>query len=66
MLGVSFTKDPRAFMSMAAQAIIGLIPILNTLPELTLGIIGVVVFTKMVDKSAIIGKAASAAQGKIK
>ena len=58
ILGVSLTKNPRAFMSMAAQAIIGLIPVLNTLPELTLGVIGVVVFTRMVDKSAVLGKVA--------
>ncbi len=66
MLGISLMKNPRALISMAAQAIIGLIPFLNTLPELTLGVIGVVVFTRMVDKSNTLGKLANMAQGKIK
>jgi hypothetical protein len=66
MLGVSFTKSPKAFFSMAGQAVVGLIPVLNTLPELTLGIIGVVVFTRIVDKSNSLGKLSGLAQTKIK
>ena len=63
---VSFTKDPKNFATMATQAVIGLIPGLDILPELTLGVIGIIVFTRMVDKSNVLAKAANTAQAKIK
>jgi hypothetical protein len=66
MLGVSFTKDPENLAAMATQAMIGLVPGLDILPELTLGVIGIVIFTRMVDKSNILAKAAGVAQTKIK
>ena len=62
MLGVSFAKNPKAFFSMSGQAVIGLIPVINTLPELTLGVIGVVVFTRITDKSNMLGKVAGVAR----
>ena len=61
MLGVSFTKNPKNLAAMGTQALIGLVPILNTLPELTLGVLAVVLITKVEDKSGLLGKAASMA-----
>ena len=49
---------------MGIQAVVGLIPILNTLPELTLGIIAIVLITRDEDKGGLLGKAVSVAQGK--
>lgn len=66
MRGVQFTKDPKNFMAMGIQALIGLMPGLNILPELTLGVLSIVIFTRITDKSNALGKIASAAQGKIK
>jgi hypothetical protein len=65
MLGVEFTKDPKNLTAMATQALIGLIPGLDILPELTLGVVAIVIFTRIVDKSNALGKLAGATQGKI-
>lgn len=64
--GVQFTKDPKNFMAMGIQALIGLTPGLDILPELTLGVLSIVVFTRIVDKSNALAKVAGATQGKIK
>lgn len=66
MLGINITSNPRAFFAMAGQAVIGLIPALNALPELTLGVLGVVILTRITDKSGIMGKAMGALPGKMK
>ena len=66
ILGLGFVKNRKNLTAMGAQAIVGLIPILNTLPELTLGIGAIVFMTWAEDKGGIIGKAAGAAQGKLK
>ena len=66
MRGVQFTKDPKNFMAMGIQALIGLTPGLDILPELTLGVLSIVIFTRTVDKSNTLGKLAGAAQSKIK
>jgi len=65
MLGVSFVKSPKKLAAMGGQAIIGLIPVLNTLPELTVGVLATALMTMAEDKGGIIGKAAGVAQGKI-
>lgn len=54
MLGISFTKKPKNIAAMGTQAILGLIPLINTLPELTLGVASIVLMTWAEDKSAII------------
>lgn len=59
LLGVSFIKSPRKLTAMGVQALAGLIPVLNTLPELTLGVMAVVLITRSEDKGGIIGKAAN-------
>jgi hypothetical protein len=67
--GVTFVKKPKNLAAMGIQAIIGLIPVLNTLPELTLGVLAIVLITRSEDKGGLLGKAAGAAQmaqGKIK
>lgn len=66
MLGISFTKNPKNLAAMGGQALIGLIPVINTLPELTLGVLAVVLITKAEDKGGLLGKAAGMAQGKTK
>jgi hypothetical protein len=66
MLGVSFTKNPKNLAAMGIQAIIGLVPLINTLPELTLGILAIVLMTRAEDKGGLLGKAANLAQTKIK
>lgn len=66
MLGLSFVKKPKNLAAMGIQAFVGLIPVLNTLPELTLGVSIIVFMTMAEDKGGVVGKVASAAQGKIK
>jgi hypothetical protein len=66
MLGVSFVKKPKKLAAMGIQAVVGLIPVLNTLPELTLGILAIVLITRSEDKGGLLGKAAGMTQGKIK
>ena len=66
MLGVSFMKNPKKLAAMGGQAIVGLIPIINTLPELTLGVLITIILTRSEDKGGLLGKAADMAQGKIK
>lgn len=64
MLGLGFVKNPKNLAAMGTQAIVGMVPVLNTLPELTLGITAIVLMTIAEDKGGIIGKAAGAMQGK--
>jgi hypothetical protein len=66
MLGVSFTKNPKNFMAMGIQALVGLTPGLDILPELTLGVLTIVIVTRGEDKGGLLGKAVEMAQGKIK
>jgi hypothetical protein len=65
-LDVSFTKNPKNLAVMVIQALIGLIPILNTLPELTVGVLIIVLLTRAEDKGGMLGKAVSLAEGKMK
>jgi hypothetical protein len=66
MLGVGFVKSPKKMAAMLIQALVGLIPVINTLPELTIGILAIVLITRSEDKGGMLGKAAGMAQGKIK
>lgn len=66
ILGLGFAKNPKILAAMSIQALVGLIPVINTLPELTLGITAIVLMTMAEDKGGIIGQAAGAMQGKIK
>ncbi len=50
MLGMGIIKNPRKLGAMLAQSIIGLIPILNTLPELTMAIVAIIIVTKAEDR----------------
>jgi hypothetical protein len=65
MLGLGFIKSPKKFATMGLVALIGLIPALDTLPELTLGILVIVLMTRAEDKGGILRKVASVAQGKM-
>jgi len=58
LLGISFVKSPKKLAAMAGQAIIGLIPIINTLPELTAGVAITILLTWGEDKGGIISKTA--------
>ncbi len=66
ILGVSFIKNPKKLVAMGGQAIIGLIPVINTLPELTLGVVVTILLTRSEDKGGLLSKATSITQGKIK
>jgi hypothetical protein len=66
ILGIGFIKNPKNFAAMGIQALVGLVPILNTVPELTLGITAIVFMTIAEDKGGIIGEVAGMAQGKVK
>jgi len=66
MLGVGFTKNPKNLMAMVTQALVGLIPGADILPELTAGVTAIVVMTIIEDKSNMLGKVAGMAQGKVK
>lgn len=55
LLGMGIIKNPKKLGSMCAQAIIGLIPILNTLPELTMGIVAIIIITKAEDRGVSVG-----------
>lgn len=66
ILGLGFMTNYKRFAAMAIQATAGFIPVLNTLPELTLGIIAIVIITRAEDKGGIIGKAAGVAKGSLK
>ena len=61
--GVGFTKNPKNFATMGTQAIIGLIPGLDILPELTLGVLTIVLMTRSEDKGGLLSKAAGMASG---
>jgi hypothetical protein len=65
MLGVGFVKNPKIFAAMTIQALVGLVPVLDTLPELTVGILAIVLLVKAEDKGGMLGKVAGLAQGKI-
>ena len=61
ILGVSFSKNPKNLATMLIQALIGLMPGLDILPELTVGVFVLVKLTQSEDKGGIIGKMAHAA-----
>ena len=62
MLGVSFVKSPKKLAAMGGQALIGLIPVINTLPELTAGVAITLFLTWGEDKNGIIGRVANTTQ----
>lgn len=64
MLGLGFIRNPKNFAAMGIQAIIGLIPGLDILPELTLAILVIVLITRAEDKGGLLGKVAGIAQSK--
>jgi hypothetical protein len=64
-LGVSFTKNPKNLASMGIQAIIGMIPGADMLPELTVAIIIIVILTRAEDKGGMLGKAVNMAEKKM-
>jgi hypothetical protein len=55
--GVTFIKSPKKLAAMGGQALIGLIPIINTLPELTLGVLVTIILTRSEDKGGLLSKA---------
>jgi len=55
-LDVSFTKNPKNLAVMGIQALIGLIPLVNALPELTVGVLIIVLMTRAEDKGGLLGK----------
>ncbi len=55
MLGIGFVKSPKKLAAMSIQAIMGFIPVINTLPELTIGIMAIVFLTRAEDKGGIVG-----------
>ena len=64
--GVDFTKNPKNLAAMGIQALIGITPGLDILPELTLGVLVIVLTTRSEDKGGLLSKAAGMAQAKIK
>jgi hypothetical protein len=62
ILGVSFTKNPKNFAAMGIQALVGITPGLDILPELTLGVLTIVIVTRNEDKGGLLNKAAGMAQ----
>jgi hypothetical protein len=66
ILGLDFGKNPKNLAAMTTQALVGLMPGLDILPELTLGVLTIVLITRSEDKGGLLGKAAGMAQGKIK
>ncbi len=66
LCGVTFVRNPKRIAIMIIVAKNGMIPILNSLPELTLGVLATVLSVWAEDGGGIIGKAASAAEGGIK
>ena len=66
ILGANFVKKPKKLAAMGGQAIIGLIPVINTLPELTLGVIITILLTRSEDKGGLLSKATNITQEKIK
>ncbi len=62
---VQFVRSPKILAVWGGQALIGLIPGLNALPELTLAVLSIVIITRAEDKGGIIGSVANIAQGKI-
>ncbi len=64
MFGVSFIKSPKKLGVVGGSALIEIF--LSFLPGFSAGVVAVVLMTMAEDKGGIIGKAASAAQGKIK
>ena len=62
--GVTFVKKPKNLATMGIQALVGLIPGANILPELTTAVYILVKLTQSEDKGGLLGKAAGAASGK--
>lgn len=62
MLGISFVKKPKNLAAMGIQAVVGLIPVLNTLPELTLGVLTIILVSRSEDKGGVLGKVAGVAR----
>jgi hypothetical protein len=56
ILGVSFSKNPKNLATMLIQALIGLMPGLDILPELSVGVFVLVKLTQSEDKGGLIGK----------
>lgn len=61
ILGVSFTKNPKNFAVMGMQALVGLMPGVDALPELTLGVLTIVILTRSEDKGGLLAKTAGIA-----
>ena len=61
LCGVTFVRSPKRIAIIIITAIIGVIPVLNMLPELTLGVLATVLSVWAEDSGGIIGKAAGAA-----
>lgn len=60
MLGVSFITSPKRLATMTVQAVAEIIPGLDALPVLTVGVILLIIITRSEDKGGIIGKVADA------
>lgn len=65
LLDVTFIKNPGKLAAMGGQALIGLVPVLNTLPELTIGVIITIILTHSEDKGGLLGKVANVAKNPI-
>ena len=63
--GVHIVGNPKRFFAMSAQAVIALIPVINVLPELTVGIIAVCLITRTEDSGSTLGQVAGFVQGKM-
>lgn len=59
MHSVTFTKSPKKLAAMGIQSVIGLIPVLNVLPELTLGVLITILLTRSEDRGGLLGKTTS-------
>jgi hypothetical protein len=61
ILGVSFIKKPKNLAAMGIQALIGIIPGADALPELTVAVFILVKITQSEDRGGLIGKVAGIA-----
>jgi hypothetical protein len=61
--GVSFTKNPKNFTAMGVQALVGILPGVDILPELTVGVVVIVLATRSEDKGGLLSKATGALGG---
>lgn len=55
MLGVSFVNKPKNIAAMGIQTIIGVLPIINTLPELSLAVLSIVIMTRAENSNGALG-----------